>query len=164
MDSVASENKTEPEVLDERRQRPDRRISPRRKVLRGGRTFWPNGDFAETALFTIFQKQEQSSGLSGHAPIAFDLAVDGDPLRYSCLVVWRKANFVGVKFQNPSQLLVSPIGNATRTTADFAKYVEECQRLAQRATPSDSKILLEMAEAWKIAVRRLRKKARNVSV
>ena len=44
------------------------------------------------------------------------------------------------------------------------KYVEECQRLAQRVPPEDKKILLGMAEAWKIAVRRLRKKARNVSI
>jgi hypothetical protein len=94
---------------------------------------------------------------------AFDLAVDGDPLRRSCLVVWRKANFVGVEFQDPSKL-ISSIENATKTTADFEKYVEECQRLAQRVPPEDKKILLGMAEAWKIAVRRLRKKARNVSI
>jgi hypothetical protein len=163
MESVTGADNTEPAALDERRQRPDRRTSPRRKVLRGGKTFWPNGDSADCTVYN-FSETGAKLELSGHGPNAFDLVVDGDPLRRSCLVVWRKAKFVGVKFQNPSQLLVSPIGNATRTTADFAKYVEECQRLAQRATPSDSKILLEMAEAWKIAVRRLRKKARNVSI
>ena len=163
MESVASANSAEPEVLDEWRQTPDRRVSPRRKVLRGGRTFWANGDFAECTIYN-FSETGAKLEISGHAPNAFDLNVDGDPLRHSCLVVWRKANFVGVKFQNSSQLLASTTGNATRTTADFAKYVEECQRLAQRATPSDRKILLEMAEDWKIAVRRLRKKARNVSI
>jgi hypothetical protein len=162
MESVASANSTEPEVLDERRQAPDRRVSPRRTVLRGGRTYWPNGDSAECTVYN-YSETGAKLELIGHAPNAFDLAVDGDPLRRSCLVVWRKANFVGVKFQNPSQLAPS-IGNGTRNTADFAKYVEVCQALAQRVTPSDSKILLEMAEAWKIAIRRLRKKARNVSV
>jgi hypothetical protein len=162
MDSVASENKTEPEVLDERRQRPDRRISPRRKVLRGARTFWPNGDSAECTVYNVSETGAKLE-ISGHAPNAFDLAVDGDPLRYSCLVVWRKAKFVGVKFQNSSQL-ARPTANTIRTTADFAKYVEACQTLAQRVTPSDSRILLEMAEGWKIAIRRLRKKARNVSI
>jgi hypothetical protein len=163
MDSVASANSTEPEVLDDRRQTPDRRVSPRRKVLRGGRTFWPNGDSAECTVYNCSETGAKLE-ISGFAPNAFELVVDGDPVRRACLVVWRKANFVGVKFQNPSQLLASSPGNATRTTADFAKYVEECQRLAQRVGPSDSKMLLEMAEAWKIAVRRLRKKARNVSL
>jgi hypothetical protein len=159
MESVASANSTEPEALDERRQAPDRRISPRRKVIRGGRTYWPNGDSAECTVYN-FSETGAKLELVGHAPNAFDLAVDGDPLRRACSVVWRKANFVGVKFQNLSQLAPS-ICSATRTTADFAKYVEVCQALAQRVTPSDSKILLEMAEAWKIAIRRLGKKARN---
>jgi hypothetical protein len=163
MESVASKKSKEPEVLDDRRQTPDRRVSPRRKVLRGGRTFWPNGDSAECTVYN-FSETGAKLGLLGHAPNAFDLAIDGDPLRRSCLVVWRKTNFVGVRFKNPSQLAPS-IGNATRrSTADFAKYVEECRRLAQRVAPSDSKILLEMAEAWKIVIRRLRKKARDVSV
>jgi hypothetical protein len=162
MESVASVKSTEPEVLDERRQAPDRRISPRRKVIRGGRTYWPNGDSAECRVYN-YSETGAKLELIGQAPNAFDFAVDGDPLRRSCLVVWRKANFVGVKFQNPSQLAPS-FGNATRNTADFAKYVEVCQALAQRVTPSDSEILLEMAEAWKIAIRRLRKRARNVSV
>jgi hypothetical protein len=162
MESVASTNSTEPEVLDERRQTADRRVSPRRRVLRGGRTYWPNGDSAECTVYN-FSETGAKLELFGHAPNAFDLAVDGESLRRSCLVVWRKAKFVGVKFQNLSQL-ASPIATATRSIADFEKYVEECQRLAQRVAPSDGKILLEMAEAWKIAVRRLRKKARNVSV
>jgi len=162
MESVTSANNTEPEVLDERRQTSDRRVSPRRKVLRGGRTYWPNGDSAECTVHNLSETGAKLE-LLGHAPNAFDLAVDGDPLRRSCLVVWRKANFVGVEFQDPSKL-ASSIENAARTTADFEKYVEECQRLAQRVPPADRKMLLEMAEAWKIAVRRLRKKARNVSV
>ena len=162
MESVTSANSTEPEVLDERRKTPDRRVSPRRKVLRGGRTYWPNGDSTECTVHN-FSETGAKLELVGHAPNAFDLAVDGDPLRRSCLVAWRKANFVGVEFKDPSKL-ASSIENTARTTADFEKYVEECQRLAQRVPPSDRKILLEMAEAWKMAVRRLRKKARNVSI
>jgi hypothetical protein len=162
MESDISANNTEPEVLDERRQTSDRRVSPRRKVLRGGRTYWPNGDSAECTVHN-FSETGAKLELLGHAPNAFDLALDGDPLRRSCLVVWRTEKFVGVEFQDRSKL-TSSIENAARTAADFEKYVEECQRLAQRAPPADKKILLEMAEAWKIAVRRLRKKARNISI
>ena len=162
MESDTSANNTEPEVLDERRQTSDRRVSPRRKVLRGGRTYWPNGDSAQCTVHN-FSETGAKLELLGHAPNAFDLALDGDPLRRSCLVVWRTEKFVGVEFQDPSKL-ISSIENATKTTADFEKYVEECQRLAQRVPPEDKKILLGMAEAWKIAVRRLRKKARNVSI
>src|SRR5579863_7550652 len=104
MESVASANSTDPDVLDERRQTPDRRISPRRKVLRGGRTFWSNGDSTACTVFN-FSETGAKLEICGNAPNAFDLAVDGDPLRRSCLVVWRKAKFVGVKFQNPSKLL-----------------------------------------------------------
>ena len=162
MESDISANNTEPEVLDERRQTSDRRVSPRRKVLRGGRTYWPNGDSAECTVHN-FSETGAKLELLGHAPNAFDLALDGDPLRRSCLVVWRTENLVGVEFQDPSKL-TSSMENAARTAADFEKYVEECQRLAQRAPPADKKILLEMAEAWKIAVRRLRKKASNISI
>ena len=158
MESVASANSTEPEVLDERRQAPDRRISPRRKVIRGGRTYWPNGDSAECTVYN-YSETGAKLELIGHAPNAFDLAVDGDPQRRSCLVVWRKENCVGVIFQVPSQLALS-VGNAMRNTSDFKQYIKECQNLAQRADPSDSKILLEMSEAWQTAIQWLRKKAR----
>jgi hypothetical protein len=162
MVSVASANSTEAEVLDELGHAPDRRVAPRSKVLRGGRTYWPNGDSTECTVYN-FSETGAKLELVGHAPNSFDLAVDGDQLRRSCFVVWRKANFVGVRFQNSSRLL-SSIGSAARSTSDFAKYVEVCQTLAQRVAPSDSELLLEMAEAWKIAVRRLRKKERNVSI
>ena len=157
MKSVASIENTEQGEIDERRGAPERRNSSRRKILKGGRTFWPNGDFSECTVYN-FSETGAKLAIRGSAPNCFDLAVDGDSERRPCLVVWRKENYVGVKFQVPSQL--APIRNAMRNASDFEQYVEQCQTLAQRADSSDSKILLEMAEAWKSAIRRLRKKAR----
>jgi hypothetical protein len=158
MKSAAITDNTELGEIDERRTNPERRISSRRKLLRGGRTLWPNGDSSECTVYN-YSETGAKLELHGCAPNAFDLAIDGESLRRSCLVVWRKANFVGVKFQVPSQLVLS-IGNSMRNVSDFKKYVEECQKLAQRAAPTDRAILIEMAEAWKTAIRRLRKKAR----
>jgi hypothetical protein len=158
MKSVAITENTELGEVDERRRNPERRISSRKKLFRGGRTHWPNGDSSECTVYN-FSETGAKLELHGSAPNAFDLAIDGESLRRSCLVVWRKANFVGVKFQVPSQLALS-IKNAMRNASDFKKYVEECQTLAQRTTPADSKVLFEMAEAWKTAIRLLRKRPR----
>lgn len=157
MRSVADTENTELGEIDDRRKTPDRRGSSRRKILRGGRTFWPNGDSSECTIYN-FSETGAKLELRGPAPNAFDLAVNGDSERRSCLVVWRKENYVGVKFQVPSQLAL--IRNTKRNASDFRQYVEQCQTLAQRANPSDSVILLEMADAWKKAIRWLRKKTR----
>lgn len=157
MSSVSGTDNTELVEIDDRRKISDRRGSSRRKILRGGRTFWPNGDSSECTIYN-FSETGAKLELRGPAPNAFDLAVDGDSERRSCLVVWRKENYVGVKFRVPSQL--PQIRNAMRNASDFRQYVEQCQTLAQRANASDSVTLLEMAEAWKKAIRWLRKKTR----
>ena len=158
MRPAAFTDNTETGEIDERRKTPERRRSSRRRILRAGRTFWPNGDSSECSVYN-FSETGAKLVLNGPAPNAFDLAVDGDPQRRSCLVVWRKEKCVGVKFQVPSQL-ASSVRNAMRNTSDLKQYIKECQKLAQRADPSDSKILLEMSEAWQTAIQWLRKKAR----
>ena len=72
----------------------------------------------------------------------------------SMLVIWRKENRIGVKFHAPSRL-DSTI--AKYSPARFMQFVEECQTLAQRADPSHRELLLEMADAWAVVVRRLRR-------
>ena len=44
---------------------------------------------------------------------------------------------------------------------DFARYSEACRMIAGRADSSDRELLLEMAEAWATAIRRMRSDARQ---
>lgn len=156
MKSIANAESVELGEIDERRQNPDRRRSSRRKILKRGLMFWPNGDSSECLVYNLSETGAQLV-LRGPAPNSFDLTVEGDQWRRLCAVVWRKADRVGVKFQEPARvtkLTKSP----TQQIADFKRYAVECQTLASRAAPSDRELLLEMAEAWTTAVRRLRRK------
>lgn len=139
--------------VDDRRKNPDRRDSPRQKVLRGGRTYWPNGDSSECMVHNLSETGAQLE-LRGPAPNRFDLVVEGDRWRRSCSVVWRRVNRVGVRFHDLPQ--VAPSAGKSK----YGRYVEECRLLAKRANNSDREILLEMADAWTIVVRRLRRRAR----
>ena len=141
--------------IDDRRQNPERRGSSRRRTLKAGRTFWPNGDSSECTVFNLSDSGAQLE-LQGPLPNLFDLVVDGDPSRRACAVVWRKANRIGVKFQGYYQ---SEASNPARQLRGFGYYAQECRRLADRADPSDRQILLEMAEAWNRAIRRLNRKS-----
>jgi hypothetical protein len=143
------------EIVD-RRKNSDRRRALRRKTLKGGQTFWPNGDSSECLVYNL---SETGACLvfRGPAPRLFDLVVEGDTFRRPCCVVWRKANRVGVRFQQPSRSASAP-GNSPKRTTGIRQYAEECQLLAKRATDSDREKLLEMAEAWLSVARRLKRK------
>jgi len=143
--------------IDDRRRNPERRGSSRRRTLKVGRTFWPNGDSFECNVYNISDNGAQLE-LQGPLPKLFDLIIDGEPSRRACAVVWRKANRVGVKFQGQYQPRPSATTPA-RPLRGFRYYVEECRRLADRADPSDRQILLQMAEAWIAAIRRLKQKS-----
>ena len=143
--------------IDDRRQNRDRRGSVRRKTLKGGRTFWPNGDASECLVYNL-SETGACLVLGGPAPKTFDLVVEGDLLRRPCCVVWRRVDRVGVKFQQLSHM-ASSAGNPKKRVAGFSRYAEECQLLATRASRSDRKTLLEMAEAWIKVTRRLKAKA-----
>jgi hypothetical protein len=139
--------------IEDRRKNSDRRSTLRRKILKGGRTFWPNGDSSECLVYN-HSETGACLVLRGPAPKVFDLVVEGELLRRLCSVVWRKANRVGVRFQQQPQV-ASSAENSKRTEG-FRHYPETCQLLATRAINSDREILLEMAEAWTKAVRRLK--------
>ncbi len=138
--------------IDERRQDLDRRNASRRKVLKGGRVLWPNGDSSECIVINISERGAHLR-LHGPAPSFFDLVVEGDQWRRSCSVIWRKANRIGVKFQEQAHLVSS-----VKRIDEFRRHIDECRILATRAAaPSDRDLLLEMAEAWIAVIRRLRR-------
>jgi hypothetical protein len=141
--------------IDKRRLAPNRRGSSRRKILKSGRTFWSNGDSSECIVYNL---SDTGARLDARSPVpnVFDLVVDGEPWRRSCVVIWRKENRIGVKFHAPSR--PDPT-IAKYSLARFMQFVEECRTLAQRADPSHRELLLEMADAWVVVVRRLRKSA-----
>lgn len=87
-----------PEAVDEPRWTGfDRRRSARRRILKGGRTFWPNGDSSECSVRNLSDEGAQLQ-FCGPCPSTFDLIIDGDNSRRSCAVIWRKGNRVGVQF------------------------------------------------------------------
>jgi hypothetical protein len=155
MKSVANAENVRLGEIDDRRQKPDRRISPRRKILKPGLTFWPNGDSSACIVYNLSETGAQLE-LRGPVPNLFDLIIEGDRWRRSCSVVWRKANRVGVKFQEQSRRTSS----TRKQVADFRRYAEECRMLAGTAHPSNRALLLEMAEAWITVIRRLQRKVR----
>jgi len=143
-------------VIDERRQDPDRRSASRKKTIKGGRTFWPNGESSDCIILNLSEKGALLE-IRGPFPNLFDLVIDGHQWRRSCTVIWRKANRVGVKFQE-SSALSWPI----KRTDEFNRYIDACKILATRtATPSDRELMLEMAQAWITIIRRLRRLQRN---
>ena len=142
--------------IDDRRKTSDRRGLPRRKLLKGGRTFWPNGDSSGCIVYNLSESGAHL-GIRGPAPNVFDLEIDGDQCRRSCFVVWRRANRIGVKFQGSPQS-VRAGGSSMKKVA--GQYAEVCRMLAKRTDRSHRETLLNMAEAWETVVQRLRKKTR----
>ena len=136
--------------IDDRRENPDRRESSRKRTLKAGRTFWPNGDSSECIVCSISDSGAQLE-LQGPLPRLFDLVIDGDPSRRACAVVWRNASRVGVKFKEPSRSDAAA-KNPTRHLRGIKHYVEECRRLAIHASPSDRETLLEMADALTLSL------------
>jgi hypothetical protein len=98
MKALASDAGIQLAEIDDRRQNSDRRGLPRRKIIKGGRTFWPNGDSSECIVYNLSASGAHLE-IRGPAPNVFDLEIDGDRSRRSCVVVWRKAKRIGVKFQ-----------------------------------------------------------------
>jgi hypothetical protein len=157
MKPIANAERFQLDEIEDRRQNPDRRRSPRRKILRRGLMFWPNGDSSECIVYNLSETGAQLE-VHGPAPNSFDLAVEGEQWCRSCAVVWRKANRVGVEFQEQARV-TKLTKSRTQQTADFKRYALECQMWARRAAPSDRELLLEMAAAWTTVVRRLRRKS-----
>jgi hypothetical protein len=163
MDSMNDESASNSDCMclgeiDDRRQRPDRRLSSRRKILKFGKTFWPNGDSSECLVYNLSDTGAQLE-ISSPVPNVFDLLVDGDPWRRTCSVVWRKANRAGVKFQEQSQLLASRKSLAAHLS-DCRHFAETCRSMAEGANRADRERLLEMAAAWLTVMRQLQRRGR----
>jgi hypothetical protein len=161
MESVLEKSASDPEYthpgeIDDRRKKPDRRLSPRKKILKSGRTFWPNGDSSECLVHNLSETGAQLE-IRGPVPNIFELLVEGDPWRRSCFVVWRRANRTGVKFQGQSQLMASP-RNKKSQISECRRFAEVCRTLSGRAVPSDRELLLEMAAGWLAVIRQLQRK------
>jgi hypothetical protein len=160
MEPLASPVHTKPVEIDDRRKNPDRRESPRRRILRGGRTFWQNGDSSECIVHNLSETGAQLQ-IRGPVPKNFDLIIDDDELPRSCCVVWRQAGRIGVRFQGPFRE-ASVSRASARKPLSFRQYADECRMLAKRAAQPDREILLKMAESWEAIIRRLQKSTRLV--
>ena len=141
----------ETDEIDDRRIVSDRRDSPRRKVLRRGRAVWPNGDATECIVRNL---SDTGARLETRFPVpnTFDLVIDGDQYPYSCRVVWRRHNRIGVNFQGLSQIDRTPLDSMIMKSA-CREYAESCRTLAKRVERSDGEFLLKMAVAWETIAR-----------
>jgi hypothetical protein len=145
-------------AIDERRQKPDRRHRSRRKIFRYARTIWRNGDSCDCLVYNLSETGAQLQ-VSGPIPNVFDLLVEGARSRQSCSVIWRREDRVGVKFEQQADL-AEFVRIPVKKNVDFKRYMEACRTLAGRVHSSDRELLLEMADAWATAIRRMRKNAR----
>ncbi|MET0633046.1 MAG: PilZ domain-containing protein [Xanthobacteraceae bacterium] len=85
-------------IEDRRVAASDRRISPRMRTLKGGQIFWSIGSPVTCIVRNL---SETGACLEVHTPVPqnFELVFDGNELRRSCRVVWRKESRIGVKFK-----------------------------------------------------------------
>ena len=158
MTSIANAESAAPvDDTDDRRTNPDRRTNsdrrraPRKKVLKGGRTAWQNGDSTECTVHNLSATGAHLQ-IRGPVPKTFNLIIDGDQVSRSCCVVWRNANRVGVKFEGQLEIAGS--------TSLFKQHANQCRTLAERVTALDREALLRMAEAWEGLTRRFRMRKR----
>lgn len=150
--------------IDDRRTSPerrgaltDRRGSPRRKILKNGRTYWLNGDSIECSVRNLSETGAQLE-VCGPIPSTFGLVIDCDHYRRTCHVVWRDGGRVGVRFVEPNGAAKVTKGSVRRIS-DFRRYAEACRTLARSSDVLSREILLEMAVAWEAQARRPRRRA-----
>lgn len=132
-------------VIDDRRKIPDRRNSPRKRILWGGLAGWKNGDSTECIVHNLSDTGAHLQ-IRGPVPKTFNLLIDGDRMSRACCVVWRSSNRVGVKFEGQVEI--------AGLVSSFKQHANQCRVLAAGAASVDREILLEMAEAWEALVRR----------
>jgi PilZ domain-containing protein len=135
----------------------DRRDTPRRKMLKVGRTYWANGDSIECSVRNLSESGAQLQ-VRGTIPNIFDLVIGDDQFRRSCCVVWRNAERVGVRFIESFKPVRSSVGPVSRIT-EFRQYAEFCRTLARGADVLSREMLLKMATAWEAHARRPRRRA-----
>jgi hypothetical protein len=160
---LADTGRIEPSQLDDRRMFPERRIaandrreSPRRKILKVGRTYWPNGDSIECSVRNLSESGAQLE-VRGTIPNTFDLVIGDDQFRRSCSVVWRNSERVGIRFIDSRRVARSSERPVNRIT-ECRQYAEFCRTLARGADVLSREMLLKMAIAWEAHARRPRRK------
>ena len=92
-------------VDDRRTSIESRRKSPRTRILKGAKIFWPSGAAViwpnGSAVKCLVRNLSQSGAkIEAHNPVpeTFEIVFDVDHSRRSCRVVWRKGQMIGVKF------------------------------------------------------------------
>jgi PilZ domain len=121
------------------REIPDLRKSSRKKVLTAARTCWPNGYSSECVVHDISETGARLE-LYGPVPNIFDLVMDDEGSRRTCVVVWRHKLKIGVRFNNVSSIA------ASREKSRLARCTHICKIVAEHVTLICREILLEMAE------------------
>jgi hypothetical protein len=137
--------------IDDRRTAPDRRGSPRKRILKGGLTGWPNGDSSACIVHNLSDTGAQLQ-IPGPLPKTFNLVIDGELVSRSCCVIWRNANRVGVRFEGQREIV--------GLVSSFEQHAKQCRTLAERASSVDRENLLKMAGAWEALTRRSVRKSR----
>lgn len=95
-----------PEITDQK-PRPDRRLTPRRRVLKGGVVAF--NDHYSSLPCTVRDISDTGARLridgSMNAPDRFDLIIEIDGLEVPCEVVSRKASEIAVRFVSPPRMM-----------------------------------------------------------
>jgi hypothetical protein len=84
-------------IDDRRKSVKDRRSSPRMRTLKGARIVWPSGATI-TCTVRNFSDTGAKLQVDGPVPGTFELVLVADGSRRPCRVVWRKENYIGVRF------------------------------------------------------------------
>jgi hypothetical protein len=145
-------------ILPERRIAPnDRRASPRQRILKIGRTYWPNGDSVECDVRNLSVSGAQLE-VYGPIPNTFELLIDCDHYRRTCFVVWRNTNRIGVKFAKTTPPSRISRGEVSKKT-EYRQYAAFCRKLALGSDVLSQEMLLKMATAWEAVAQRPRRNA-----
>ncbi len=86
-------------IDDRRKSASERRISPRKKTLKGGQIICDGNSSAVKCIVHNFSTK--GAKLEAHGLVVkntFELVLDLDKSRRSCRVVWRKEPIIGVRF------------------------------------------------------------------
>jgi|tagenome__1003787_1003787.scaffolds.fasta_scaffold20371018_1 hypothetical protein len=87
-----------PSIGDRRLGLPDRRLYYRMSTLKGGQIFWRAGSSIKCIVRNL-SETGAALQVDGLVPNSFELVLDADGSRRSCVVVWRRRTRVGVNFR-----------------------------------------------------------------
>ena len=85
-------------IDDRRKTAKDRRISPRKKTLKGGQIVSDNGSYVKCIVRNVSIKSAKLEVHGLVAKDAFELVLDLDKSRRSCRVVWQKEPMIDMRY------------------------------------------------------------------